>query len=257
MHIILGPIKVLLYPEVWIFIGLSVGCLISWTTRCPRSIRFILCLLLVLYYGFTTRPLAQALVQPLETYYRPPAAIPLQQDAIVLFANTFPTLPPFTERPTIVGTRNADLLICGLIYVQARSAPTIVLAEGTPGVFPRHVTGTGVLREWAVLLGYPREAIITDDQAVATHERARAIKQRLGARNRIVLIDAAIHLARSAAAFQKAGFTVTPIPCDYYNMSSHPWSFFDFVPYAGNLAANNEAVYEYIGLLTYWLRGLI
>ena len=191
MHI-LGPIKVLLYPEVWIFIGLSVGCLISWTTRCPRSIRFILCLLLVLYYGFTTRPLAQALVQPLETYYRPPAAIPLQQDAIVLFANNPPTLTPFSDRPTIVGTSSADLLLCGLIYVQARSAPKVVLAQGGPGVLTQNATRTATLQEWAVLLGYPTEAIILSDQGIATHERAHAIKQLLGSDNRILLIDSAV-----------------------------------------------------------------
>ena len=249
--------KVLLYPEVWIFIGLGIGWLISWSTRCPRSMRVMLGLLLVLYYGFTTRPLAQVLVQPLETYYRAPDTIPAPFDAIVLFVNDHPVLPPFSDRPTIVRTRNTDLLICGLIYVQVRSAPTVVLAEGGPGVFSSHATGTTVLQEWAVRLGYPPDAITTTDQGVATHERARAINQLLGSPKRILLIDSAMHLPRSTAAFRKAGFTVTPIPCDAYNMSTAPWSLSAFIPHARNLEACNEAVYEYVGLLTYWLRGLI
>ena len=66
MQNIYSLMKFLLYPEVWIFIGLIVGCLISWTTRSPRSTRFMLFLLVMLYYGFTTRPLTQALVQPLK-----------------------------------------------------------------------------------------------------------------------------------------------------------------------------------------------
>jgi len=213
--------------------------------------------LLVLYYGFTTRPLAQVLVQPLETYYRPPATVPAHSDAIVLFVNDAPTLPLFSDRPTIVGTRNTDLLICGLIYVQARSAPTVVLAEGGPGVFASHATGTTVLQDWAVRLGYPPEAITIADQGVATHERARAIIQLLGSAKRILLIDSAMHLPRSTAAFRKAGFTVTPIPCDAYNISTAPWSLSAFIPHARNLEACNGAVYEYVGLLTYWLRGLI
>jgi uncharacterized SAM-binding protein YcdF (DUF218 family) len=249
--------KFLLYPEVWIFVGLGVGCLISWTTRCSRSARYILCLLVVLYYGFTTRPLAQALVQPLESYYGPPATMPAHSDAIVLFVNDQPQLSPFAERPTIVGTRNTDLLMCGLIYVQARSAPKVVLAEGVSGAVTRNATRTAVLQEWAVLLGYPPETIITADQGIATHERARAIRQLLGSGSRILLIDSAMHLPRSTAAFRKAGFTVPPIPCDAYNMSTAPWSLSAFVPHATNLAASNEAVYEYVGLLTYWLRGLI
>src|SRR5262252_10246497 len=125
-------LKVLLNPEVWVFIGLGVGCLISWTTRCARSTRVVLGLLVVLYYGFTTRPLAQALVQPLETYYRAPDTMPAPFDAIVLFVNDHPVLPPFTERPTIVGTRSADLLLCGLSYVQARIAPKVVWGEVVP-----------------------------------------------------------------------------------------------------------------------------
>ena len=249
--------KVLLYPEVWIFIGLGIGWLISWSTRCPRSMRVMLGLLLVLYYGFTTRPLAQVLVQPLETYYRAPDTIPAPFDAIVLFVNDHPVLPPFTERPTVVGTRNADLLLCGLSYVQARIAPKVVLGEVVPGIFSRDATGTPVLQEWAVRLGYPAEALITTEQGVATHERARAIKQLLGSADRILLLDSAMHLPRSTGAFRKAGFTVTPIPCDAYNMPTAPWGFSAFIPHGGNLVAINEAIYEYVGLLTYWLRGLI
>lgn len=258
MDIIVSVIKILLYPEVWIVIILTVGCVVSWTKRCPVSLRVILCLVVLLYYGFSTRPLTQALVQPLETYYRPPTTMPAPHDAIVLFANSAPVLPPFSERPTIVGTSSADLLLCGHVYVQARSAPRVVLAEGVSGVLTRNAIRYAALQEWAVSLGYPPEAIIANYQGIATHERADAIKQLLGSNNRILLVDSAIHLPRSAAAFRKAGFTVTPIPCDYYSlMSTDPRSLSGLVPSAGNLQASNEAVYEYVGLLAYWLRGLI
>ena len=249
-------IKLLLYPEVWIFIALGLGCLLSWITRSPHSLRLILCLSFVFYYGFTTRPLAQALVEPLETYYQPPAALPHHADAIVLFVNNPPMMPPFSDRPTIVGTRSADLLICGLTHVHALRIPKIVLAEGRPRILPHDARGRGVLQEWAVLLGYPTEAILVDDQAVETHARARAIKQLLGSDNKILLVDASIHLPRSVAAFRKAGLVVTPMPCDYYSISGS-WSFSDFVPSAGNLVASSEAIYEYAGLLVYWLRGFI
>jgi uncharacterized SAM-binding protein YcdF (DUF218 family) len=214
--------------------------------------------LVLLYYGFTTRPLADALVQPLESYHRPPPAIPAGQDAIVLFVNDQLRLLPFTEKATIVGTRNADLLLCGLAYVQARIAPKVVLAEGALGVFSRrHANGTADLQEWAAFLGYPSNSTITSSEGVATHERAHAIGRLLGSNQRILLIDEAIHLPRSVAAFGKVGFTVTPIPCDYHNVPDDPWNVSDFVPHAGNLSALSEAVYEYVGLLTYWLRGFI
>jgi len=248
--------KYFLYPEVWILIVLLLACLTSWTTHCSRSIRFLLVLVTVLYYGFTTRPLTQALVDPLETYEQP-SLMPLQSDAIVLFANDAPQLEAFSDRPTIVGTGNAHLLICGLTYVQARIAPLVVLAESVPASYPRDAMPTTVLQEWAIRLGYPQEAIVTATRAGPTHERALAVKQLLGSKNRILLLDEALHLPRSTAAFVKAGFTVTPVPCDASHMSTLPWSVSGFIPSGRSLSANHEAIHEYIGLLTYWLRGLI
>ena len=255
MHTIYTFLKLLLGPEVWIFIVLSAGCLIAWTRQWPRSARFTLCLLLVLYYGFTTRPLTQALIGPLESYYRPPASMPVRHDAIVIFVGS-PKLQPYTGRPTIVGTRNTDLFLCGLVYVHAGSAPKVVLAMEAPDEFTNTAVETEVLREWAVLLGYPKEAIVAVAQSVATHERAHAIKQLLGTDDKILLLDSAMHLPRSAAAFKKAGFTVTPVPCDY-EMSTVSWDISDFVPRGTNLKSSSAAVHEYLGLLTYRLRGLI
>ena len=243
--------KLLLLPEVWLLIGLCMACLMSWVTQCPRALRFVLCLILVLYYGITTHPLAEALVAPLEGHYQLPDGMPTPSDAIVLFVNS--PIPPLHERSTIAGTDIADLLICGLVYAKAGSAPKVVLAEGATDHGPQ----TTALQEWAVFLGYPPEVIIINDQGLATHERAQAIKQLLGSAERILLIDSAMHLTRSAAAFRKAGFTVTPIPCARYNLSTHPWRFGDFIPHVRNFEASSEAVHEYVGLLVYWLRGLI
>ena len=255
MDIIYSILKFLLWPEVWIFLVLSAGCLAAWARQWPRSARFTLCLLLVLYYGFTTRPLTQALVGPLETYDRPPASMPVGHDAIVIFVGS-PKLQPYTERPTVVGTRNTDLLLCGLVYVRAGSAPKVVLTGEAPSEVNHTAAGTMVLQEWAILLGYPKETIIANAQSGATHERARTIKQLLGSNRRILLLDSAMHLPCSAAAFKKVGFIVTPIPCDY-ELSTESWDLSDFIPRGGNLRASSDAVHEYLGLLTYWLRGLI
>ena len=247
--------KLFLSPEVWIFLVLSVGCLAAWARQWPRAARFTLSLLLFLYYGFTTRPLTQALVEPLETYHRPPVSMPVGQDSIVIFVGS-PRLQPYTERPTIVGTRNTDLLLCGLVYVRTGSAPKVVLTGEASDAVRYTAGGMAVLKEWAVLLGYPMETIIEEGESSATHARARAIKQLLGSDKKILLLDSAMHLPRSAAAFAKVGFTVTPIPCDY-ELVQKSWALSDFVPQVRNLKASSEAVHEYIGLLAYRLRGLI
>src|SRR5574341_45961 len=247
--------KFLLCPEVWILIVVSAGCLAAWARPWSRSARVTLCLVLVLYYGFTTRPVTQALVGPLESSYRPPASMPVGHDAIVIFVSS-PIVQHYTERPMIIGTLNTDLLLCGLVYVHTGSAPKVVLAGEAPGEFNHPAAGTVVLQEWTVLLGYPKEVIFSEAQSGATHERARAVQQLLGSDSKILLLDSAMHLPRSTAAFRKVGFTVTPIPCGY-TMSTGSWEFSDFVPQGKNLITNSDAVYEYLGLLTYRLRGLI
>jgi uncharacterized SAM-binding protein YcdF (DUF218 family) len=255
MHDIYTIFKLFLGPEVFIFIILIASCFAVWMRQGHRFARGTLFLVLVLYYGFTTRPLTHALLEPLETYHRPPVSMPVQQDAIVIFIGS-PKVQPYTVRPTIVGTRDASLLLCGLAYIHAGSAPKVVLTGRVSGEVNHTTAGAVVLQEWAALLGYPRESLIIEHQTEATHDRAQAVKQLLGRESRILLLDSAMHLPRSAAAFQKAGFTVTPIPCDY-EMSTDSWNLSDFVPQGKHLRGSSAAVHEYLGLLTYRLRGFI
>lgn len=255
IHLAYAIIKSLLYPEVWIFIGLGIGCLISWLRPCPSPVRGILLLMVVLYYVLTTSPLTHALVWPMESYYHSPTEMPVNQDALVILGSDSPGRPDYGE-PTIIGTGNVDLLVCGLVYAKAGAARKIVLTGGATGVFQRRTPGSIVMEKWAAVLGYPFELIIREDTASATYERARALKQILGSSSRILLIDSAIHLRRSVAAFEKEGFIVTPIPCNYIT-STDSWDLGDFVPSATNLGASAAAIHEYVGLLKYWMSGQI
>jgi uncharacterized SAM-binding protein YcdF (DUF218 family) len=193
--------------------------------------------------------LAERLLEPLETYYRTPSSTPIRQDAIVVFVDPL-KVQPHTNRPTITGTTNTDRLLCALVYLHAGSAAKVILAGGASG------EDVEALQEWAVLLGYPRDTLVANAQTDATHDRARAVRHLLEPDSRILLVDAALHLPRSAAAFAKTGFTVTPIPCDY-KMSTGSLHLSDFVPRGENLSASGEAIHEYVGLFAYWLRGFI
>jgi uncharacterized SAM-binding protein YcdF (DUF218 family) len=249
-------LKLLTNPEVWIFILLIVGCFAAWRdSHCQRTTRCILFLLLTFYYGFTTRPLAEALIRPLETYYQAPSPPLIVQDAMVLFV-TSSAKPPRAERPTIVGTRNQDIFLCGLVYLNGDSASKVILlGERFPEENEASADST-TLKEWAILLGYPKDTLIVRAQTDATHFRTKAVKQLLGERRKVLLLDSAMHLPRSAAAFTKEGFIVTPIPCDYV-ISTEPWTISDFVPQGGHLMSTSAAVHEYIALLIYWMRGFI
>lgn len=255
MQTIYSLAKSLLSPEVWIFLGLGAGCLIGWKKKWPQSAQVVLGLLLVLYYGFTTRPLAQVLAAPLESYHRPPAATSIQHDAMVVLVNA-PPQSVSSEQPTNVGIRNADLLFCGLPFVRAGSVGKVILTGASSDGLRSRVDEPGGLVEWAIILGYPAEVLVKEGGSTATHERAMAVKSVLGSATRVLLVDSAMHLPRSAAAFRKAGLTVTPVPCDSTNLIEG-WEPMDFVPQAQYLGDSSVAIHEYVGLLVYWLRGFI
>ena len=257
METLYSLIKIVISPEIWIFVGLIVGCVLSWTARCPRIVRSVFCIVTALYFMFSTRPLTQALVQPLEAYYHAPVHSGASHDAIVLLVDNPVGQVLQSEQSSIVVTGSAHVLLCGLRYVQAHTAPKVVLAQNVPSGVADKYAGESPVKEWAAALGYPREALLANDYGVATHDRARSIKQVLGADANILLIDSPMHLPRSAAVFRKIGFTVTPVPCAYSSLASKPWTGFDLVPGARNLEASSIAVYEYSGLLIYWLRGFI
>jgi hypothetical protein len=179
-------LKLLTNPEVWIFILLTVGCFTAWRDRhCHKSIKCILLLLLTLYYGFTTRPLAEALIKPLETYYQAPGPPLIVQDAMVLFV-TSSAKPPRAERPTIVGTRNQDIFLCGLTYLNGDSASKVILLGETFHEEDEASADSTTLKEWATLLGYPKDTLIVRAQTDATHFRTKAVKRLLGERKKVL-----------------------------------------------------------------------
>jgi uncharacterized SAM-binding protein YcdF (DUF218 family) len=257
MNSLYSNLKVLTHPEVWIFIALGVTCFTACAKRWEKPARFALIFVVVLYYVVTTRPLAQILAEPLETYYKPPlASAQARQDTIVILVAS-PKIEPYGERPTILGTGNTDLLLCGLAYLHGDHPLEVVMAGGAldEGALTSS-TDIEVLKEWARILGYPGSTIVVQAQTDATSDRVHAIKERVGKERSILLLDEAMHLRRSTGAFRKAGFTVTPVPC-YYVTSRERWSLSDFFPDVHYLGVANAAIHEYVGLLVYWLRDFI
>ena len=71
---------------------------------------------------------------------------------------------------------------------------------------------------------------------------------------RIVLVTTAIHMPRSQAAFENAGFIVTPAPTDY--AGQRPFGVYQLVPSPGALRLSHFALREWISQGVYWLRGI-
>jgi uncharacterized SAM-binding protein YcdF (DUF218 family) len=93
----------------------------------------------------------------------------------------------------------------------------------------------------------------TEEESHNTRENALfsyAVLQPQGVTH-IYLVTHASHMARSQMAFEQAGFRVISAPTHFAVRCQ--WTFLEFIPNSGALAASSEAVYEGIGLIWYWL----
>ncbi len=72
-------------------------------------------------------------------------------------------------------------------------------------------------------------------------------------RTRIVLVTSAVHMPRAERAFRKAGFEVVAAPTGY--VSRRPVAAIDFLPTESGLRRTREALWEWLGMLWYRLRG--
>ena len=102
--------------------------------------------------------------------------------------------------------------------------------------------------------GVPGDRVLLDREAKTTHDHPRTVGPLLGAHHvrRFVLVTSATHMRRALAVFRKAGFD--PIPsvslARSENLDRLPW----LLPNDDSLALSNQAVYDYVAWVDYWLR---
>lgn len=128
-----------------------------------------------------------------------------------------------------------------------------VLASG--GVFSQFAktTESEVMQNALIELGVPQERIQLESQSRTTREQVLNTGAWLRSRGieRFVLVTSPDHMRRAAGTFKKAGFS--PIPSisqlRYGGTSPLIW------PTRYALQGSEAAIYEYMALIYYWLRG--
>jgi len=112
-----------------------------------------------------------------------------------------------------------------------------------------------LLEEWDI----PSTAIQVEGVSINTHENAIRSYQALAPRGirRILLVTSSLHMPRAAGAFRKAGFEVIAAPADFRGGWSEPNVLARWLPSAKNLVDSDMALYEWLGIAIYRLRGWI
>ncbi|HYP14866.1 MAG TPA: YdcF family protein, partial [Bryobacteraceae bacterium] len=104
--------------------------------------------------------------------------------------------------------------------------------------------------------GVPASDIWVERRSQSTYQNAvysaELLKQK-GIR-RVVLVTEAYHMRRAEASFRKAGLEVSPAPCNFRSVGFQ-WELGDLLFQARAADYNDEALHEWIGLVSYWLQG--
>lgn len=255
-------LKYLLYPLSWTaiagFIALLTACLPVSPGRTTWVRRFSFLTVLLMF--LTATPILSSMyIALLEAQYPPFQATSTPKfDAVVVLAGG--VFQKGSLRPTDeVSDASRQRTGCGADLWQQNLAPKLLLTGGDATVFRTGLMESHEMKRWALRLGVPESAILTEEQSRTTYENAVQTKALLGS-GRILLVTAAYHLPRAVRLFEKQGFVVTPFPCGYESQHSprQAWeqaTLLDFLPTAKALLITTQAVDEVAGIMVYWIAG--
>ncbi|WP_297576462.1 YdcF family protein [uncultured Deefgea sp.] len=125
----------------------------------------------------------------------------------------------------------------------------ILVSGGSPqgGISEAELMQQSLLDDFNVTSQWLESA--SNDSADNATQSARLL---LPQHQNILLVSSADHLPRATRSFEKAGFTVFPVPTDYHH--DEALSPVSFVPSAKHLATSSNALRELLGQIWYQLR---
>jgi len=178
--------------------------------------------------------------------------------AIVVLGGTI-RMPSARHRFSGLADSSDRLLLAFRLY-RSGKAPLVFCSGGRnplggAGGTPEALWMARLLEEW----GVPSTAIQMEGGSINTHENAILSYRTLapGGIRKILLVTSAMHMPRAAGAFRKAGFEVIAAPADFHSGwgDGAPWE--KWIPSAKNAIESDAALYEWLGIAIYRLRGWI
>ncbi len=256
-------VKYGVYPLTWIVFLFAIAIILVWFPLSPRRLRVLRFSAMTgfLQLFLISSPIVSGtLTGTLEGWHTPTPTIVWEKfDAIIVLGGGI--RDKGTLRPTIdLSDETRHRTLCGANLYRQGHASTLAVTGGDASIFgsgPRAVTA---MKDWAIRLGVPTGAIVTEDRSRTTYENAVLSKQFLGDRTSILLVTSANHIPRATALFMKQGFRVTPYSCGFHakNHPSDDWNdvdIFDILPNTQAIERTTVVVEEVAGIAAYWLVG--
>jgi uncharacterized SAM-binding protein YcdF (DUF218 family) len=261
MFVILSKfLPLFIYPLGLVFILLLFALLLR---RKEKTRNILIVLSLLILWLSSTSLVSENLARSLEWRYFPPKEIPSADVIVVLGGGTEANVYP--RSGVEVNGAGDRVLYAARIFKEGKAAHILLTGGEITWMNSTTSTPAGEMAEILQFLGVPQNALWLENKSQNTRENAVFSKNILDdkAIKKILLITSASHMPRAAAVFQKLGIEVIPLPVDYSttqvdnSSNKQDWlgQFFGLLPSAGSLSGTTNALKEYLGIFTYWLRG--
>lgn len=264
MYVLMKTLAAQLIMPLPVSLGLfTLGGLLYWQRRCSLGVLALTLGVAVLFLA-SWGPVAERLLAPLETRYPPlheladaPVTTPTgtaadehavghAAEAIVVLGSGWQPNAPYTPVAKLSESAGMRLMEGIRLWRQAPELPLIVTGAS------RRAQEAPVARgyaEAARTLGVPDTALNVLDWPTDTGREASAVRERLGAGARIVLVTSASHMLRAMRHFEAAGLSPVAAPTHYLGHYHAPATLAHWVPSARHLRKTERALYEALGLL--------
>jgi uncharacterized SAM-binding protein YcdF (DUF218 family) len=251
-----------LIPLFFYPIGLAamlgfLGLFWVWRKRLRLAVSSISLALFVLLF-FSAPVVSKWLLGSLEGQYPAVATekFPKVQAIVVLGGSLH---SPNARHADVELAEGSDRILEAARLYKAQKAPLILMSGGNidfltaENIPPESQLMTQLAQEF----GVPKEALLTETTSRNTYENAKNSWDVLHPKGiqQILLVTSAFHMPRSVAIFKKIGFTVIPATTDFLSGDNDVDWLLNTLPSAEALNNSTLALKEWIGLLTYRLRG--
>ena len=210
------------------------------------------CLVALLLYVASIRPVAEWMLRPLEYAYPLPQSA--SGDVIVVLGGGSLADVPLPQGWSGQVTDGPAQRLLGAYVLHRRSGLPVIVSGGE--VFRGNGAEAQIMRDVLVSLGMTPMQVVAEAKSLNTQQNAAYTAEILRQKGwqRPLLVTSAFHMRRAVEEFRRAGVAVTPYPAGYNVMHGNYWNVLSWVPSADALCGNSLALKEYLGLAALWLR---
>lgn len=234
-------------PSLLLFMGLAL--LLLWFTRWQKSGKAILSLSWLLLLLLSLQPIADRLLQPLESNYATYRGND-KVDYIVVLGGGFTYNPDWAPSSNLIGNSLPRVTEGIRLYLSRPGSKMVFTGASGANTLSSAATAARV----AESLGVPHSDIVTLDRPVDTEQEAAYVAELVGNKP-FILVTSANHLPRAMRFFEAQGLHPIPAPANQLAIHS-PLNIWERVmPSAMFLGHSERAVYETLGNLWQQIKG--